>query len=108
MLITRGDIWLVREVGGQGTCIKKTRPMVVVSNNGNNRGNSRVQVCPMSSQIHKVYPCEVVVWSVDRESKVMADQLITVPIEALIKLMGRLLAHEVEAVGDCIRFQLAL
>jgi hypothetical protein len=38
----------------------------------------RVQVVPLSSKTDKLYPCEVMVTVEGRESKAMADQILTV------------------------------
>lgn len=59
MNIKRGKIYLANldpTIGGE---IKKTRPVLIVSNDINNRYNLVVTVLPITSSIDKIYPFEV-------------------------------------------------
>jgi mRNA interferase MazF len=55
----RGEIWLANldpTVGGE---IKKTRPVVIISNDINNVHNSVVTVLPITSNVKRVFSFEV-------------------------------------------------
>ena len=60
MNIKRGDIFLATLDPVVGREIAKTRPVVVVSNNVNNKYSGTVTVLPITSQnLNKVYPFEL-------------------------------------------------
>ena len=73
----RGEVWWVEFDPAVGSEIKKTRPAVIVSNDTSNRHLSRVQVVPLTSNTGKPYPSETVVRLEGKESKAMADQIMT-------------------------------
>jgi mRNA interferase MazF len=104
----RGEVWRVSFAGSSGGEVRKTRPAIIVSNNAANQYANRVQVVPLSSKTHKLYPCEAVVTIDGAESKAMADQIATVSKERLIELLGTLTPHDLRSVEMAIRIQLAL
>ncbi len=68
----------------------------------------RVQVVPLSSKTGKLYPCEAMVTVEGRESKAMADQIMTVSKERLTERLGLLSPHEMHGVDMAMRIQLGL
>jgi mRNA interferase MazF len=104
----RGEVWWVNfdpSIGGE---IKKQRPAVIVSSDVSNKYLNRVQVVPITSKVEKLYPSEAYVTVGGRQGKAMADQLATVSIERMSKLIGRVTASEMTAVERAIRIQLDL
>jgi mRNA interferase MazF len=94
----RGEIWWVifdPSVGGE---IRKKRPAVIVSNNLANAALNRVQVIPLTSNTHKLYPAECLIRIQHRLSKAMADQLSTVSKLRLISCMGEVSFQDMEAI----------
>jgi mRNA interferase MazF len=104
----RGEVWWVSFAGSSGGEIRKTRPAIIVSNDGANLHANRVQVVPLSSKIGKLYPCEVRVTVEGRESKAMADQIMTIGKERLTERLGLLSLDEMRGVDMAIRIQLGL
>ena len=76
----RGEIWWINFDPSVGQEIKKKRPAVIVSNDLSNKHLKRYPVLPLSSQIDKLYPCEVLIKFEGKRSKAIADQLTTVSI----------------------------
>ena len=106
--IKRGEVWWVAFDPAMGGEIRKTRPAVVVSNNAANAVLNRVVVVPLSSQASKLYPGEAKVQVEGRESKAMADQIMTAAKERLRDRLGALSPHDLKAVEDAILVHLAI
>jgi mRNA interferase MazF len=104
----RGEVWWVSFAGSSGGEVRKTRPAVIVSNDAANQHANRIQVVPLSSKVEKIYPCEARVTVEGRQSKAMADQIMTVSKERLSGCLGRLSLDEMLAIELAIRLQLAL
>jgi mRNA interferase MazF len=106
--IKRGEVWWVSFDPAEGGEIHKTRPAVILSNNAANAVLNRVVVVPLSSQINKLYPGEARVQVEGRESKVMADQIMTASKQRLRNRMGALSPQDLKAVEDAILVQLGI
>src|SRR5271166_1622223 len=94
----RSEVWWVSFAGSSGGEVRKTRPAVIVSNDAANQYANRLQVVPLSSKTDKLYPCEARVTVDGRESKAMADQIMTESKERLIERVGILSRHEMHGV----------
>lgn len=113
MSIKRGDIHLAALDPVVGREIAKTRPVVVVSNNLNNKYGGTVTVLPITSgNIRKIYPFEVFLKkgaaNLPKNSKVKADQIRTLDKARLVKHIGSLEQDEMEKVEEAVRIHLGV
>ena len=104
----RGEVWWVDFDPAFGSETKKIRPAVIISNNASNTVLSRVVVVPFTSNISRVYPCNVVVNVGGTSSKLMADQIMTADKNRLKKYIGILSFDDMEKTENTIRMHLGL
>jgi mRNA interferase MazF len=78
----RGEIYYANLSPTVGSEIDKRRPVLVVSNDANNRAANTVTVLPITSNITRIYPFEVLLNPEDsglsKSSKVQAQQIRTI------------------------------
>jgi mRNA interferase MazF len=89
VVMTRGDVHLVRLDPTLGSEIKKTRPCVVVSPDELNAHLRTAIVAPMTTG-GKAYPWRIRCRFQNRSGYVVLDQLRTVDQERLVKRLGAL------------------
>ena len=109
----RGDIYFAQLDPTRGAEIRKTRPVVIVSNDIANRAGSLVTVVPLSSNVSRVFPFEVAVSAAQsglpKDSKAMAQQVRTVDKARLANTKsGMLPAAQLTALDVALRLHLAL
>jgi len=113
----RGDIVLVDLDPVVGAEAAKTRPAVIVSNDGANTTASRlgrgvVTLVPITSSVGRVYPFQVLLKAkatgLSRDSKAQAEQVRSVAVERVGATVGRLGAQLVEQLDEALRLHLAL
>jgi mRNA interferase MazF len=113
MTINRGDIYLAALDPVVGNEISKTRPVLVVSNNINNRYAGTVTVLPITSKkLNKMYPFELLLpkgtGNLPKNSKVKADQIRTLDKTRLVKYIGKLKNEHINLLNEAIKIHLAL
>ena len=96
-----------------GSEINKRRPVLIVSNDANNRAASSITALPVASSVSKVYPFEVALdgneSGLSKDSKVQAQQIRTLAKERLTgAAVGRLREEKMRAVDAAIRLHLGL
>ena len=117
MPISRGDIHLVDFDPSLGAEVNKTRPAIVVSNEGANRNVKRrdwgvINVVPLTSNISEIQPFQVLipadVTGLNRDSRAQAEQVRAVSIGRVGERIGSVPPLLMNAVDQALRIQLAL
>lgn len=92
--MNQGDIYLVNLDPTVQTEIGKARPGLIISVNAMNHSSPRLIVAPITSSTGKVYPFEMFILrgtgGLDRDSKIMLDQLRSLDKKRLVKKIGTL------------------
>ncbi|WP_203249713.1 type II toxin-antitoxin system PemK/MazF family toxin [Cysteiniphilum marinum] len=109
----RGDIYFLSLDPTIGKEIKKTRPVIIVSNNANNKVSETITVVPITSNTKKVYPFEVLLKKIEsslpKDSKAQCQQIRTVSVERINGgKVGSLNDGLIEKVNEAIRLHLSL
>ncbi len=113
MNIERGKIYLAVLDPVIGKEISKTRPVVIVSNDKNNKFSGTVTILPITSKnVQRIYPFEVLLsrgaGKRPKTSKVKADQIRTLDKSRIVKFMGRIKKQEMDEIEKAIKVHLAL
>ena len=109
----RGEIYFAALDPTVGAEVQKTRPVVVGSNNAANRASSVVTVVPLTSNVARVFPFEVLLpaarTGLAKDSKAMAQQVRTLDKARLnARAAGQLQAADAQALDAALRLHLAL
>lgn len=104
----RGELWWVEFDPSVGSEIRKTRPAIIISNDAANRNLTRVMVMPLSSNISRIYPGEVLVELDGRQSKAMADQIMAADKKRLKGTLGMLSRAAMEDVEQAIKLHFGM
>ena len=90
----QGDIYLVNLDPAIRTETGKTRPGVILSRNAMNHHSPRIIVAPITSNVTKVYPFEILVPAgtagLSKDSKIMLDQIRSIDKRRLVRKLGTL------------------
>ena len=111
MTIKRGGIFIATLNPVIGKEISKTRPVVVISNNINNKYSGTVTVLPLTSKkLDKIYPFEVLLskgaGNLPKDSKLKADQIRTLDQSRLISKIGIIKEEDMEEVEKAVKIHL--
>jgi mRNA interferase MazF len=101
-----GEVWLISfdpSIVGE---IQKTRPAIIVSNDTANAALNRVQVVPVSSQTDRLYPAEAYISLNGQRRKAMADQITTASKRRLLRRLGSVTKHDLDAPSRVVGPQL--
>ena len=113
----RGDIVLVSLDPAVGSEQGKVRPAVVVSSDAANRsaessGRGVITVVPITSNVSRIYPFQAFLPMEDsglaRPGKAQAEQVRSVSVERVVKVIGVVVAERMGEVDDALRRHLGL
>jgi mRNA interferase MazF len=109
----RGEIWFANPGPTQGSETAKRRPVLIVSNDANNRGASTVTILPITSNVTRIYPFEVALGKdaggLTKASKAQAQQVRTISRERILgKRIGALRLDDLAKVDAALQLHLSL
>jgi len=113
----RGEIRVVNLGSVVGVEAARIRPAVIVSNDGANTtaarlGRGVVTVVPITSNTKRVYPFQVLLdaaeTGLDRDSKAQAEQVRSVAVERVGKLIGYMSPDLMARLEGALRLHLAI
>ena len=113
----RGEIRIVNLSTAVGAEAARTRPAVIVSNDGANTSAARlgrgvITVVPVTSNTERIHPFQVLLNSVDTrlnlDSKAQAEQVRSVSVERIGRLIGILPFDLMAQLDTALRLHLAL
>ena len=113
----RGDIFVIDLNPARGTEARKTRPAVIVSNDGANTtatrlGRGVLTVVPVTSNVDRVYPFQVLLpasaTGLAVSSKAQAEQVRSVDVAWVRHQLGSVPAELMSQLDDALRIHLAL
>ncbi len=107
----RGEIYYADLSPTIGTEINKRRPVLIVSNEANNRAATTVTVLPITSNVSRIYPFEIPLSPKDsglpKLSKAQAQQIRTTSKERIRgEVLGHLGATVMRKAADAMRLHL--
>jgi mRNA interferase MazF len=113
----RGEIRLVELDPVRGAEASKTRPAVIVSNDGANvtatrLGRGVVTVVPVTSNVERIYPFQVLLEAaatgLQRDSKAQAEQVRSVAVERIGNRVAVVPAFLMTQLDEALRLHLSL
>jgi mRNA interferase MazF len=112
MNIKRGNIYLANLDPTIGSEINKIRPVVVISNDINNKYSNTISILPITSNTKSIYPFEVFleagIGNLPKNSKAKADQIRTIDKLRLIKEVGSLSENHLKLIEEAVKIHLLL
>ena len=107
----RGEIYYANLSPTVGSEIDKRRPVLVVSNDANNRAANTVTILPITSNVTRVYPFEILLNPEDsglsKPSKVQAQQVRTISKQRITSdAVGSLSEEIMQLVNAAIKLHL--
>lgn len=108
--MTRGDVVVVAT---RGAYTSKPRPAVVVQADAFNATHASITICPVTSDVVDAPLFRVPLpatrrTGLDMPSQVMVDKVVSVPRQAVGRVIGRLDAAELRTVSRALRDWLGL
>lgn len=109
----RGEIYYATLSPAIGSEMSKRRPVLIVSNDVNNRAATTVTILPITSNVSRVYPFEILLEPDDsglpKLSKVQAQQIRTISKQRINgDVAGSLSEELMHSVDAAIKLHLAL
>lgn len=113
MKMTRGSVFLATLDPTVGSELRKTRPVVIVSNDANNEKANTVTVVPLTSKnLDRIHMFEVkialAVGTLPVSSKAKVDQIRTIDKSRLVNRFGKVDAKTMLALNKAMRIHLDL
>ena len=102
MIIKRYEIYLANLDPTQGSEIRKTRPVVIVSDNLMNKILSTIVACPLTTKLHVKWRSRVQVNCAGKNAEIAIDQIRTLSKIRLIKRLDKISTNQALIVRQII------
>lgn len=106
----RGYVYVIKVNGEFGSEQHGSRPVVVVQNNKGNKYSSTTIVVPITSRDKHYLPTHVTLGTniFEKQSMALAEQVMTVSRERLIKFIGVLSIADMKKIDAALRISLEI
>lgn len=110
----RGEIYFANLDPAIGDEIKKIRPVLIISNNANNKAANTLTVIPITSNVNKVYPFEVLLnmheSGLQKTSKAQCHQIRTISKNRIanLKVLGLVDKSILSKINSALKIHLDL
>ena len=109
----RGEIYFANLDPTIGSEINKKRPVLIVSNNANNKASATITIAPITSNVTKVYPFEVFldkkVSGLPNDSKAQCHQIRTISkLRIDLKVSWQLDEKTMIQINEALKLHLTL
>jgi mRNA interferase MazF len=108
MIPLRGEVWWVELDPTRGYEIQKTRPCIVITDDGINRYRNTHVVVALSTTTPKKWPLYVPVPSVSPKTQAVIDQVRAMDRSRFRKRKGAVSAADMERIDEALRIVLDL
>lgn len=102
MIVKRHDIYLANLDPTIGAEIKKTRPVVIVSDDRMNKYLNTVVACPLTTKLHPAWRSRIQTFCEGRKAEIAVDQIRTLSKLRLIKRLDKLPAEDISLLRQLI------
>lgn len=110
--ILKGEIHLADLNPTVGSEISKTRPVLIVSNDINNKHAATVTILPITSTTEKIYPFEIFLptgeGNLTKDSKAKANQIRTIDKLRLKRQFGKISEEKLMEIEQAILIHLEI
>ncbi len=107
-LLQRGEVYWVSLDSTVGLETKKKRPCLIVSNDILNEMSNVIIVAPITSQVKKLFSCEVKCTVAKRMAKIMLHQCIAIDKSRIREKMDHLDFDVMEQIDEAIKIVFGL
>lgn len=102
MIVKRYNVYLANLDPTIGAEIRKTRPVVVVSDDKMNTYLDTVVVCPLTTKLHPKWRSRIQTMCEGREAEIAVDQIRTISKLRLIKRVDKIPAKDISLLRQLI------
>ncbi len=102
MTISRYEMYVANLDPTIGSEIRKTRPVVVVSDDVMNKALETVVVCPLTSKLHPAWRSRIQIQCAGKPAEIAVDQIRTISKRRLIKKLDKLVSQDATLLRQLI------
>jgi len=102
MTISRYEVYLANLDPTIGSEIRKTRPVVLVSDDAMNKALETVVVCPLTSKLHPAWRSRIQIQCAGKPAEIAVDQIRTISKRRLIKKLDKLVSQDATLLRQLI------